>query len=102
MSNFLKVTGKLFSKTEIKTVNPQFVRREFIVEVNSLCEKYKQHLCFVLTQSRVHIISQFEIGDEIEVSFYAKGKLVNGRALNNLEVYSVALLGEHGINYNRA
>lgn len=68
----LNVTGTLKIKNDEQKVSDKFRKREFVLTDNS--SQYPQHILFQLTQDRCSLIENYNVGDEIKVSFNLRGR----------------------------
>ncbi|MBA2683777.1 MAG: DUF3127 domain-containing protein [Gemmatimonadaceae bacterium] len=66
------VTGKIHVINDTHQVSERFSKREFVLEVPD--GKYPQFVSFQLTGDRVSAISDFQVGDEIRVTFNLRGR----------------------------
>ena len=67
-----QLKGKLKVKGNEQAVNDRFRKREFVITDSS--SQYPQHISFQLTQDKCSLIEDVNIGDEINVSFYLRGR----------------------------
>ena len=66
----LKGELKVIGKTE--QVSDSFKKREFVV-IDSTSQ-YAQTISFQAVQDRCEVLDQFKVGDNIEVTFFLKGR----------------------------
>ena len=68
----LNITGILKIKNAEQKVSEKFKKREFVLTDNS--SQYPQHVLFQLTQDRCSLMDNYNVGDEIKVSFNLRGR----------------------------
>ena len=68
----MDITGILKVKGETQQVSEKFKKRDFVLTDNS--SSYPQHISFQLTQDKVSLIDQYNIGDEIKVHINLRGR----------------------------
>lgn len=68
----LNITGILKIKNAEQKVSEKFRKREFVLTDNS--SQYPQHILFQLTQDRCSLMDNYNVGDEIKVSFNLRGR----------------------------
>jgi len=76
--------------TLIKVMKPQsfpsgFVKREFVVRTD---EMYPQEIVFQLFKDKISLIDDFQMNDQLKVSFNIRGSQWEGRFFTNLQVCS--------------
>ncbi|MCX5747202.1 MAG: DUF3127 domain-containing protein [Proteobacteria bacterium] len=64
--------GKLHVVNETKQVSERFTKREFVVEVPD--GKYPQFVLFQLTGDRCSQLDDFQVGDQVRVTFNLRGR----------------------------
>lgn len=69
----MDVNGILKLKMETQQVSDKFKKREFILTIDA-SSPYPQHVNFQLTQDKTSLIDNFNIGDELKVSFNLRGR----------------------------
>ena len=69
----MKIEGKLHALFATQQVSEKFKKREFVVEYkeNPL---YPQYVKFDLIQDKCDLLDQYQVGDEIEITFNLKGR----------------------------
>lgn len=69
----MKIEGKLHLKNDTVQVSDKFKKREFVIEYveNPM---YPQHVLFQLTQDKVDLIDNYEVGQQLEVTFNLRGR----------------------------
>jgi len=67
----LKITGVITAIFDTQQVSEKFSKREFVIKTN---DKYPETIMFQLANNRVDLIDAYAEGQEIEVSFYLKGR----------------------------
>lgn len=70
-----ELTGKLEIKEETKQVSDKFKKRDFIVlkEENNSGQIFTDNVKFQLTQDKCDLLNDYNVGDEIKVSFNVRG-----------------------------
>ena len=69
----MDITGTLKVKGEVQQVSEKFKKRDFVI-TDSSSSQYPQHVSFQLTQDKVNLIDQYQIGSEIKVHFNLRGR----------------------------
>jgi len=69
----MEVTGILKVKQETQQVKDSFKKREFVLTIDQTSQ-YPQHVTFQLTQDKTSIIDNYNVGEEIKVSFNLRGR----------------------------
>ena len=69
----MDVTGILKVKQETQQVKDSFKKREFVL-TNDQTSQYPQHVTFQLTQDKTSIIDNYNVGEEVKVSFNLRGR----------------------------
>ncbi len=69
----MEVTGILKLKQETQQVKDSFKKREFVLTIDHTSQ-YPQHVTFQLTQDKTSIIDNYNVGEEIKVSFNLRGR----------------------------
>jgi hypothetical protein len=67
-----QITGILKVKGAEQVVSDKFKKREFVLTDNQ--SQYPQHVSFQLAQDKCSLIDNFEVGQEIKVSFNLRGR----------------------------
>lgn len=67
-----ELTGKLKVKKDEQKVSDTFKKREFVVTDNN--SNYPQHILFQLKQDKCRLLDDFNVGDEVKVSFFLSGR----------------------------
>lgn len=66
------IKGKLIVKNETETFGSNgFRKRTFVIETD---DKYPQKILLELTQSKCDLLDQFNLNDELEVSYNLNGR----------------------------
>lgn len=84
----MEVIGILKVKNDTQVVSAKFKKREFVLTTEH-GTNYPQQVTFVLTQDKVDILDNFEIGDELTVYFNLRGREHNGKYFNTLEAWRI-------------
>jgi len=70
-----ELTGALILKEEVVEITGTFKKREFVIEVvNERNNEWNDFVKFQLTQDKCNLIDQFDMGENIKVSFNIKGR----------------------------
>ena len=86
----LTFQGTLKKIGATQQVSDKFQKREFVVSDNAA--KYEQFIAFQLTQKNTDLLNDFNVGDEVEVTFGLKGREYNGKYFTNLDAFRVKRL----------
>ena len=92
-----KITGKLKKMNDEQVLSERFKKREFVLTDFG---QYPQVLLFQLTNQNCDFLTNFSIGDEIEVLFNVRGKeWVNpsgeAKYFNSLEAWKIQKIGNN-------
>lgn len=89
MASF-EVNGILKVKNDTQVVSEKFSKREFVLTTDSTTA-YPQYISFQLTQDKCALLDNYQIGEEMKVSFNLRGREWNGpqgiRYFNSLEAW---------------
>ncbi len=69
----MDVTGIIKVKFDTVVVSDKFKKREFVVTLDHTSQ-YPQQVAFQLTQDKVSIVDQYNVGDEVKVHFNLRGR----------------------------
>jgi hypothetical protein len=72
-----ELNGIIKVKKDEQKVSDAFKKREFVVTDNS--SNYPQHIQFQLTQERCRLLDDINVGDQVKVSFFIKGREWQGK-----------------------
>ncbi|MGP8217577.1 MAG: DUF3127 domain-containing protein [Bacteroidia bacterium] len=72
-----ELTGIIKLKKDEQKVSDSFKKREFVVTDNS--SNYPQHILFQLTQERCRLLDEVNVGDQVKVSFFIRGREWQGK-----------------------
>jgi hypothetical protein len=89
MASF-EMVGNLKVKGETTAVSEKFNKREFVV-ITDMGSQYPQYISFQLAQEKCALLDNFEVGDEMKISFNLRGREWNGpqglRYFNSLDAW---------------
>lgn len=89
MASF-ELVGNLKVKGETTAVSDKFTKREFVL-ITDMSSQYPQYISMQLTQDKCALLDNFQVGDEMKVSFNLRGREWNGpqglRYFNSLEAW---------------
>lgn len=69
----MEVTGILKVKYDTQQVSDKFKKRDFVITIEPT-SPYPQHVTMQLTQDKVSLVDNFNIGEEMKVSFNLRGR----------------------------
>lgn len=69
----MEVTGILKLKYDTQQVSDKFKKRDFVLTIEPT-SPYPQHVTMQLTQDKVSLIDNFNVGEEMKVSFNLRGR----------------------------
>jgi hypothetical protein len=72
-----ELNGIVKLKRDEQKVSDSFKKREFVVTDNS--SNYPQHILFQLTQERCRLLDDINVGDNVKVAFFIKGREWQGK-----------------------
>ncbi len=78
--------GVLHKKFDTENKTDTFQAREFVIKHEG---NYPQYIKFQLTQDRCDLITPFEEGDKIKVSFDLRGREWNEKYFTNLNAWKI-------------
>lgn len=89
-----EISGKLFVKEDTQAISASFKKREFVIEVeNERNPEWNDFVKFQSTQDRCNLLDNFNLGDQIKVSFNVRGRKweKNGQVsyFTNLEAWRI-------------
>lgn len=89
-----EISGKLLVKEDTQAISASFKKREFVIEVeNERNPEWNDFVKFQSTQDRCNLLDQFNLGDQIKVSFNVRGRKweKNGQVsyFTNLEAWRI-------------
>ncbi|HWY12985.1 MAG TPA: DUF3127 domain-containing protein [Bacteroidia bacterium] len=88
----MEVTGTLKVKFDTQKVSDRFQKREFVLTTEA-STPYPQHVSFQLTQDKVNLLDQYNVGDEMKIQFNLRGREWNGpqgiKYFNTLEAWRI-------------
>ena len=67
----MKVTGKVHFVGQVKQVSDKFKSKDVVLLTD---EKYPQYISIQFTQDKIELISQVNIGEQVEVSINLRGR----------------------------
>ena len=89
MASF-ETTGVLKVKKSTQQVSEKFSKREFVLTTDYQSQ-YPQYISMQLTQDKCSLLDQYNVGDELKVSFNLRGREWSGpegvRYFNTIEVW---------------
>ena len=92
----MEVTGQLKLKYDTQKVSDKFSKRDFVLATD-LSTPYPQFLSFQLNQDKCSILDNFNIGDELKVSFNLRGREWNSpqgiKYFNTIEAWRIEKIG---------
>ncbi len=94
-----EISGKLFEIFDTVNITDSFRKREFIVEKteNVSGRDFTDHIKFQCIQERCDLLNNFNVNDEVKISFNIKGrkweKDGRGGYITNLDCWRIEQLG---------
>ena len=89
MASF-EVTGTLKVKRDTQVVSEKFSKREFVLTTDTSTQ-YPQYISLQLTQDKCGLLDNFQVGEEMKVSFNLRGREWSGpegvKYFNSLEAW---------------
>jgi hypothetical protein len=67
----MKVTGKIYNVGALRVVSEKFKSKDVVILTE---DKYPQYITVQFTQDKTELISQEDIGDQVEVSINLRGR----------------------------
>ena len=97
----MEVTGTLKVKFDTQKVSDRFQKREFVLTTEA-STPYPQHVSFQLTQDKVNLLDQYNVGDEMKIQFNLRGREWNGpqgiKYFNTLEAWRIEKAAGGGLS----
>lgn len=92
MASF-EITGTLKQKGNTQQVSEKFSKREFVLTVDA-STSYPQYISLQLTQDKCSQLDNYNVGDELKVSFNLRGREWNSpdgvlKYFNSLEAWRI-------------
>ncbi len=90
-----EISGKLIEKFDTEKISDKFRKREFVIEIKEVVgsNEFVNHIKFQLTQDRCDMLDNYNIDDEIRISFNLRGRKweKNGKVsyFTNLEAWRI-------------
>lgn len=89
----MEVTGQLKAKFDTQTVSDKFKKRDFVLATD-LSTPYPQFISFQVTQDKCSVLDNYNVGDEVKVSFNLRGREYNNptkgmQYFNTLECWRI-------------
>ena len=104
-----ELVGKLIEKFDVVQVSDKFKKREFVVEKEEMVgtSTFTDQIKFQLTQDRCGIVDEYNVGNEVKVSFNIRGRKweKDGRVnyFTNLEAWRIeSAVAENATPMNEA
>lgn len=92
-----ELIGTLKVKNDTQVVSEKFSKREFVITTDT-SSNYPQFISLQLTQDRCSLLDQYNVGDELKVSFNLRGREWSGpqgiRFFNSLEAWRIERAGQ--------
>ena len=91
-----KISGTLHVKNDTQQVSEKFSKRDFVIKDTE--SMYPQDLLFQLSQDKCSLLDNYQVGQQIEVSFNLRGKLWTSpqgedRYFNTLDAWRIEMVG---------
>ena len=97
----MEVTGTLKVKFDTQKVSDRFQKREFVLTTEA-STPYPQQVSFQLTQDKVNVLDQYNVGDEMKIQFNLRGREWNGpqgiKYFNTLEAWRIEKVSGGGLS----
>ena len=97
----MEVTGTLKVKFDTQKVSDRFQKREFVLTTEA-STPYPQQVSFQLTQDKVNLLDQYNVGDEMKIQFNLRGREWNGpqgiKYFNTLEAWRIEKVSGGGLS----
>lgn len=84
----MQLQGQLKLKNDTQKVSEKFQKRDFVVTTD-FDGNYPQHISLQLTQDKVNLLDNINIGDLITVEFNLKGREHNDKYFNQLDAWKI-------------
>ena len=98
-----ELQGKLILKEDTVQISQAFKKREFVIEApNEKNSDWNDFVKFQITQDRCSLLDEFNLGDELKVSFNIRGrkweKNGNVNYITNLEAWRIGRISNQSGN----
>lgn len=77
---------------ETQVISDKFRKREFVLTTEGNTP-YPQHIPIQLTQDKVELINNYNVGDEVKVSINLRGREYNQKYFVNIEAWRIEQIG---------
>ena len=81
-----EVSGKLKVKQDTQTFSSGFEKREFVVTTQ---EQYPQEIKLEFVKDKCSLLDNFEVGQDVKVSWNLRGNEYNGKYYVNLQAWRI-------------
>ena len=82
-----ETAGKIKVIQETQSFASGFTKREFVV--TTAADKYPQDLKFEVVKDKCALLDNFEVGQDVQVSFDIRGNEYNGKYFVNLSAWKI-------------
>jgi len=95
------ITGEIVHKGEVQQITETFKKREFVIEVKKEFNGnvYSDFIKFQMTQDRVGLVDDYQMGNNVRVSFNIRGNKYTSKKdgstgfITNLEAWRIERMG---------
>jgi single-strand DNA-binding protein len=88
-----EIIGKIKQIGETQTFNKGFTKRELVIITE---DKFPQDIAIDATQEKIELLSAFQVGERVKVSFDIRGREYNGRHFVNLTLWKIQKAAKAG------
>jgi hypothetical protein len=93
--NEFYIEGKIIKIDETQEISEKFKKREFVITTNSM---YPEEIKFDVINNNVNYLDDFNLDDDVKVTFIIKGNKYNDKHYINLRAVAVGELVNESTN----
>lgn len=82
----LNLKGKILNISNNQTISDKLTKRTFVIETS---EQYPQKVQFEMYNAKTGLIDNFQVGNEVEVSFNVRGREAKGNFYTSLNAWKI-------------
>lgn len=97
----MQISGQIYKIGETQVVSEKFSKRELIIKTEANTP-YPQFIKVELTQDKVNILDQYQVGQEVTASINLRGRLHTGdrgeQCYVTLQAWRIEKVGDGAVN----
>lgn len=91
-----KLTKILNPESGVSKAGNSWKKQDFVIETS---EQFPKNVCFTLFNDKASMLSGFNQGDEVEVSFDVESREFNGKYYHNLNAWKISKVSQSSGEY---